>query len=93
MSWARLWRWFQGRSLPVSAKRQREEEGGRRVVARARFWAELREGQPGGERLDAFVEERLGRALGLAARVRLGPPGSVPRSEGKALRVVDRRPA
>ena len=26
-------------------KRQREEEGGRRVVARARFWAELREGQ------------------------------------------------
>jgi phenylacetate-CoA ligase len=53
--------------------------------------AELREGQPGGERLDAFVEERLGRALGLAARVRLGPPGSVPRSEGKALRVLDRR--
>src|SRR5690349_4867115 len=55
--------------------------------------AELREGEPGGERLDAFVEERLGRALGLTARVRLGPPGSVPRSEGKALRVLDRRPA
>jgi phenylacetate-CoA ligase len=55
--------------------------------------AELREGEPGGERLDAFVEERLGRALGLAAHVQLGPPGSVPRSEGKALRVVDRRPA
>jgi phenylacetate-CoA ligase len=53
--------------------------------------AELREGEPGGERLDGFVEERLGRALGLTARVRLGPPGSVPRSEGKALRVVDRR--
>jgi phenylacetate-CoA ligase len=53
--------------------------------------AELREGEPGGERLEAFVEERLGRALGLTARVRLGPPGSVPRSEGKALRVHDRR--
>jgi len=53
--------------------------------------AELREGQSGGERLDAFVEERLGRALGLPARVRLGPPRSVPRSEGKALRVLDRR--
>jgi len=53
--------------------------------------AELREGEPGGERLDALVAERLGRALGLTARVRLGPPGSAPRSEGKALRVVDRR--
>jgi phenylacetate-CoA ligase len=55
--------------------------------------AELREGEAGGERLDAFVEERLGRALGLTAHVRLGPPGAVPRSEGKALRVIDRRPA
>jgi phenylacetate-CoA ligase len=55
--------------------------------------AELRAGEPGGERLEAFVEERLGRALGLTARVALGPPGSVPRSEGKALRVLDRRPA
>ncbi len=53
--------------------------------------AELREREPGGERLEAFVAERLGRALGLAARVRLEPPGTVPRSEGKALRVLDRR--
>jgi hypothetical protein len=55
--------------------------------------AELREGEHGGERLEAFVAERLGRALGLNARVRLGPPGSVSRSEGKALRVLDRRGA
>jgi phenylacetate-CoA ligase len=55
--------------------------------------AELREREPGGERLEAFVAERLGRALGLTARVHLGPPGSVPRSEGKALRVLDRRGA
>ena len=53
--------------------------------------AELREREPGGERLQAFVEERLGRALGLTARVRLGDPGSIPRSEGKALRVKDLR--
>jgi phenylacetate-CoA ligase len=53
--------------------------------------AELREGEDGGERLQAFVEERLGRALGLGARVELGLPGSIPRSEGKALRVLDRR--
>jgi phenylacetate-CoA ligase len=53
--------------------------------------AELREHEQGGERLEAFVAERLGRALGLTARVRLGPPGSAPRSEGKALRVLDRR--
>jgi len=53
--------------------------------------AELREGEPGGERLQVLVEERLGRALGLTAAVRVGPPGSVPRSEGKALRVLDRR--
>jgi phenylacetate-CoA ligase len=53
--------------------------------------AELREGEPGGERLAALVEERLGRALGLTARVELLDPGGVPRSEGKALRVFDRR--
>jgi phenylacetate-CoA ligase len=53
--------------------------------------AELRDGEPGGERLEAFVEERLGRALGLTARVEVLAPGGVPRSEGKALRVLDRR--
>ena len=53
--------------------------------------AELREHEAGGERLEALVAERLGRALGLTTRVRLGPPGSVGRSEGKALRVLDRR--
>jgi phenylacetate-CoA ligase len=53
--------------------------------------AELRDGEPGGERLEAFVEERLGRALGLTARVELLAPGAVPRSEGKALRLLDRR--
>jgi len=53
--------------------------------------AELREGEPGGERLQGLVEERLGRALGLTARVEVREPGAVARSEGKALRVLDRR--
>jgi phenylacetate-CoA ligase len=53
--------------------------------------AELREGEIGGERLQGLVEERLGRALGLTARVELGEPGRLPRSEGKALRVRDLR--
>jgi phenylacetate-CoA ligase len=41
----------------------------------------------------ALVREQLRSALGLTARVEVVPPGSVPRSEGKALRVVDRRGA
>jgi phenylacetate-CoA ligase len=53
--------------------------------------AELRDGEAGGDRVQALVEERLGRALGLTARVSIGPPGSIPRSEGKALRVLDER--
>ncbi len=53
--------------------------------------AELRPGEQGGERLHGLVEERLGRALGLTARVEVLEPGGLPRSEGKALRVLDRR--
>jgi phenylacetate-CoA ligase len=53
--------------------------------------AELRSGEEGGERLEALVEERLGRALGITALVDVLEPGAVPRSEGKALRVLDRR--
>ena len=41
----------------------------------------------------ALVREELSRALGLTARVEVVPPGSVPRSEGKVLRVIDRRGA
>jgi phenylacetate-CoA ligase len=52
---------------------------------------ELRDGEEGGERLEALIEERLGRALGLTARVDVLGAGALPRSEGKALRVVDRR--
>jgi phenylacetate-CoA ligase len=37
------------------------------------------------------VRKSLHTALGLTARVEVVAPGSIPRSEGKALRVVDRR--
>jgi phenylacetate-CoA ligase len=39
----------------------------------------------------AVVRERLRSALGLTARVEVVPAGSIERSEGKALRVLDRR--
>jgi phenylacetate-CoA ligase len=52
---------------------------------------ELREGEAGGERLTALVEERLARALGLSARAAVCAAASLPRSEGKAPRVLDRR--
>ncbi len=45
------------------------------------------------EHLGAHLSELLRSHLGLRVTVSLGPPGSVPRSEGKAVRVLDRRPA
>jgi phenylacetate-coenzyme A ligase PaaK-like adenylate-forming protein len=41
----------------------------------------------------APVREQLERVLGLTAQVEVLPSGSIPRSEGKALRVIDRRRA
>ena len=52
--------------------------------------AEVRKGQAA-ERLRTRVEHDLARELNLTCHVRLLPPRSIPRSEGKALRVVDRR--
>jgi phenylacetate-CoA ligase len=39
----------------------------------------------------ASVRRQLHSALGLSAQVEIVQPGSIPRSEGKALRVLDRR--
>jgi phenylacetate-CoA ligase len=52
--------------------------------------AEVREGEPA-EELTGRVERALAERLGLSGRVRLLRPQSIPRSEGKALRVLDRR--
>ena len=45
----------------------------------------------GARRLAGRLQNELASVLSLTADVDLGPPGSVPRSEGKAVRVVDRR--
>jgi len=39
--WMSLWR----RRAPIAVKTEHEEEGGDQRQARARFWAEFREGQ------------------------------------------------
>ena len=43
------------------------------------------------ERMERRISESLYAALGIHARVRLVEPKSIPRSEGKAKRVVDKR--
>jgi phenylacetate-CoA ligase len=53
--------------------------------------AEMRAGESVSEELGARVRGALQQALSLSARVTLLPPQSIPRSEGKALRVLDRR--
>jgi phenylacetate-CoA ligase len=44
------------------------------------------------EALEQGIHHTLREATGLSMVVRVLPPGSVPRSEGKAVRVVDNRP-
>jgi phenylacetate-CoA ligase len=41
--------------------------------------------------LGARIRTAMHAELGLTVRVRMVPPGGVPRSEGKAVRVVDQR--
>lgn len=48
-------------------------------------------GDAGGALADA-VKQRLREQLGISAEVSILAPGALPRSEGKAVRVVDRRP-
>ena len=42
--------------------------------------------------LTAALAKRIRQSLGLTVDVQIGAPGSVPRSQGKALRVIDNRP-
>ena len=43
------------------------------------------------EGTEAKIEAALHTTLGLSAKVRLVEPNSIPRSEGKAKRVIDKR--
>ena len=45
------------------------------------------------EPLRARLEHELQQQMGVRIRVTVAPPGTIPRSEGKAVRVLDRRPA
>jgi len=48
------------------------------------------DGHPEIEALRRYVGERLRTAIGLSVDVRLVAPHTIPRSEGKAVRVVER---
>jgi phenylacetate-CoA ligase len=48
-------------------------------------------GLDGVQRVERQVAHQLKETLGLSAAVRVQPPNAIPRSEGKAKRVVDKR--
>lgn len=58
---------------------------------RVKAWGGFDENSPHVSALANEIAERLRAALVINVNVRLVPPGTVPRSEGKAVRVIDRR--
>jgi phenylacetate-CoA ligase len=48
-------------------------------------------GEADGRELAEGVHRAIRHAIGIGVKVKVLPPGSVPRSEGKAVRVIDRR--
>jgi len=54
---ARFWKWLRRRFTPVAPKQFPDGSSGR-VAARARFWAELREGQREAEAAGGIREAR-----------------------------------
>lgn len=54
-------------------------------------WGSFDPASPAVQDLQARVSDHLTGALGVRVRVTLVPPETIPRSEGKAVRVVDRR--
>lgn len=56
------------------------------------LWREWGDSRPAAsDALGRRIAERLKQAMGVSASVTLVEPGTIPRSEGKAIRVVDRR--
>ncbi|MGN1185440.1 MAG: phenylacetate--CoA ligase, partial [Methanobrevibacter wolinii] len=43
------------------------------------------------DKLEAKIAKSIGKEIGLRVNVTLVEPGSLPRSEGKAIRVIDER--
>lgn len=58
----------------------------------ARAWGGVREDDERVSQLRRKVAERLYGSLGIRVVVEVLPPGSLPRSEGKAVRIIDQRP-
>ena len=42
--------------------------------------------------LERDVEHHIKGSIGISAKVRVAEPGELPRSQGKAVRVIDKRP-
>jgi phenylacetate-CoA ligase len=57
----------------------------------ARRWGGFDAARPEAMALSARVSERLRGYLGVNPRIEIVPPKTIPRSEGKAVRVVERR--
>jgi phenylacetate-CoA ligase len=49
---------------------------------------------PAGQKtlVEQEVEHKIKGNIGVSAKVRVAEPGAVPRSQGKAVRVIDKRP-
>lgn len=54
-------------------------------------WGGFDSGRPEIVTLSATVAERIRSHLGLNPKIAIVPPKTIPRSEGKAVRVVERR--
>jgi phenylacetate-CoA ligase len=59
----------------------------------ARRWGGFDATRPEAMALAARVSERLRGYLGVNPRIEIVPPKTIPRSEGKAVRVIERRGA
>src|SRR5258707_499876 len=94
------------RPLSDGDRRSRDPERAARRTTLARLEVQVEPGRAGVERCGGFdaahpvlvelrrrVGERLARAIGLTAEVTLVAPRTLPRSEGKAVRVVVRAAA
>lgn len=49
-------------------------------------------GQAAGEAAAGSLRQRIKQTVGISVKVHLGAPDSVPRSQGKAVRILDKRP-
>jgi phenylacetate-CoA ligase len=58
------------------------------------LWVESASAEPAEQRqkLGNALQKRIKQLLGISVQARVGAPGEVPRSQGKAVRIIDSRP-